>query len=128
MQCTDLTLPEDLRSRVLIIHFDSSSHRSSSIGSSQSFAVVQCRCRRVCWLAFSSDLEKHHLLGLFKQVFVIFVHYIYANICIFQIHQVDFLRFLSHEYFSFLFLFQATQRHYSMCTCVCNFALQQDVS
>lgn len=69
-----------------------------------------------------------HLLRLFKQIFVIFVHYIHANICIFQIHHVDVLRILSHEYLSFLFLFQATQRHYSMCMCVCNFALQQDVS
>jgi hypothetical protein len=33
MQCSDLTLPEDLRSQVLIFYFDSSS---------QSFAVAQC--------------------------------------------------------------------------------------
>lgn len=69
-----------------------------------------------------------HLLGLFKQVFIIFVHYIHANICIFQIHQVDFVRILSKEHLSFLFLFEATQRHYSMCMWVCNFAWQQIVS
>ena len=130
MQCTDLTLPEVLRSQVLIFHFD------NSIKSFSAFAVVRCNrvvnCTGVAVGVYSGwhsvQISTRPPVRPIQTNFIIFSHYIYANIGMFRINQVDFLLILSYEYLSFFFLFQATERHYSKCMCVCNFALQQDVS